>query len=273
MRDSLIALICQMDRLAAMPSRERLAYAWRVGARTAMAIRKRMGIEEGVGTAEEALAWERGHLDTRSYSTILRASEGAERATRHTTYAIAMLVIIGCVVLIGVDRARERAAREKSANPGPPLISMPRPPRLTRAGGTPTWPGARSPPIPPRLRQTRYSPTSAHRTTDGSMATGDFGESGSLLRRWRQSRSEIEMSALDTNLTKTQGNQDNDPDKRHRMVEHIVQRRREDFLNVCRRSVECLERFITQARRRFDGADEFYAERGIALPGEMFLAG
>jgi len=83
MQESLIALIPHLDRLATMPERDRSKYVWRVGIRTAMAVRQRIGLEQARGTGAEVVAWE---LEVVRRSTspeeILRAYEGAEKAAQ-----------------------------------------------------------------------------------------------------------------------------------------------------------------------------------------------
>ncbi|WP_394825926.1 sigma-70 family RNA polymerase sigma factor [Pendulispora albinea] len=83
LQQSLVALIPHLERLSTMPERESAAYAYVVGSRTAMALRKRLGIEGARGTDEEVAAWDR-EIARRSVTPehVMQAGEGIEQAKR-----------------------------------------------------------------------------------------------------------------------------------------------------------------------------------------------
>ncbi|WP_394825905.1 sigma-70 family RNA polymerase sigma factor [Pendulispora albinea] len=81
LQQSLVALIPHLERLSAMPERESTAYAYVVASRTAMALRKRIGLQNARGTDEEVQAWDRA-IARRSVTPeqVMQAAEGAEKA-------------------------------------------------------------------------------------------------------------------------------------------------------------------------------------------------
>jgi hypothetical protein len=62
---SLVALAPHLERLVGLTERERSAYAFMLGARTAMGLRKRVGFEVASGTDAEVDAWHRRTIDAK----------------------------------------------------------------------------------------------------------------------------------------------------------------------------------------------------------------
>jgi len=83
LQQSLDALLPHVEQLAAMSEQRRSAYVFLVASRTAMALRKRIGLERASGTDEEVDAWDR-EVSQRGVTPeqLLRAEEGATRAAR-----------------------------------------------------------------------------------------------------------------------------------------------------------------------------------------------
>ncbi len=70
----------------------------------------------------------------------------------------------------------------------------------------------------------------------------------------------------------TNQTQKSDAENKRRAAEYAAKRRREDLLEVCRRAVECLERFAASARRDLDRATEVEGADLLNLPGEVLSA-
>ena len=82
LQQSLVALVPHVQRLSAMPDNERLAYAFVVGSRTAMAVRKRVGLELA-RAGDDVEAWGRAVPDQGpDPETHVRLAESAQRAAR-----------------------------------------------------------------------------------------------------------------------------------------------------------------------------------------------
>ncbi|HWL86055.1 MAG TPA: sigma factor-like helix-turn-helix DNA-binding protein [Polyangiaceae bacterium] len=81
LQETLIALVPQIDLLAGLPEHRRRAYAFTVASRTAMAVRRRVGLENARASSAEVYAWECSVI-RRSVTPeeILRATQGADAA-------------------------------------------------------------------------------------------------------------------------------------------------------------------------------------------------
>ena len=110
-QQTLVALVPHLDRLAAMPDAERNAYAFVVASRTALALRKRVGLERARGSDEEVEAWSRRLVSADpSPEQALRVAEAAQRAVA----AVAAMPledrhVVGAVVEAGLSE-RDAAA-------------------------------------------------------------------------------------------------------------------------------------------------------------------
>lgn len=84
LQKGMLAIAPHLERLMTLTERERNAYAFVVGSRTAMALRKRLGVEVASGTNAEVDAWHR-QVATPVDSTPekqLQLSQSLERAAR-----------------------------------------------------------------------------------------------------------------------------------------------------------------------------------------------
>lgn len=64
-----------------------------------------------------------------------------------------------------------------------------------------------------------------------------------------------------------------DVDDELRTAQRTAKRRRADFLEACRRAVECLEHFAAEARNRLERAAELEGAQLLELPGDVLSAG
>jgi RNA polymerase sigma factor (sigma-70 family) len=83
-QQTLVALLPQLERLGAMTERERAAYVFVAASRKAMAVRKRVGFEEAVGTNAEVADWAKWNtsaiIQSPSPEHQVMAAESVQRA-------------------------------------------------------------------------------------------------------------------------------------------------------------------------------------------------
>lgn len=83
-QQTLVSLLPQLERLGAMTERERSAYVFVAASRNAMAIRKRVGFEEAVGSNAEVADWAKWHAEAATHPPSpehqVLAAESAVRA-------------------------------------------------------------------------------------------------------------------------------------------------------------------------------------------------
>jgi RNA polymerase sigma factor (sigma-70 family) len=82
LQDALLALVPHLDRLATMPDKEARAYVFVAASRAGMAIRKRVGLQETLGSETELVAWENQFYASSAPSPeqLMQRAQSAERA-------------------------------------------------------------------------------------------------------------------------------------------------------------------------------------------------